>query len=73
MSGKKISHDTFSIVLTEGLNREIRRMCEALDAKVISLKRVRVVNVTIGRLNPGEYRKLSDEEVKKLRNAVGLK
>jgi 23S rRNA pseudouridine2604 synthase len=70
---KKISHDTFSIVLTEGLNREIRRMCEALDAKVISLKRIRVVNVTLGKLNPGEYRKLSDEEVKKLRNAVGLK
>lgn len=69
---KKISHDTFSIVLTQGMNRQIRRMCETLGAKVISLKRIRVVNVSLGRLNPGEYRKLSNEEVSKLKREIGL-
>ncbi len=58
---KKVSKDTFSIVLTQGLNRQIRRMCEAFDVKVLQLKRIRVVNVTLSGLNPGEYRKLINE------------
>lgn len=67
---KKISHDTFSIVLTEGMNKQIRRMCATLGTKVTQLKRIRVVNVTLSGLNPGEYRKLSNEEVEKLKKAV---
>ena len=67
---KKVSGDTFSIVLTQGLNRQIRRMCEAFDVKVLQLKRIRVVNVTLSGLNPGEYRKLSNEEVTKLKKEV---
>lgn len=67
---KKVSKDTFSIVLTQGLNRQIRRMCEAFDVKVLQLKRIRVVNVTLSGLNPGEYRKLSNEEITKLKKAV---
>ena len=67
---KKVSKDTFSIVLTQGLNRQIRRMCEAFDVKVLQLKRIRVVNVTLSCLNPGEYRKLSNEEITKLKKAV---
>jgi len=67
---KKISKDTFSIVLTQGMNRQIRRMCETFGTKVIQLKRIRVVNVTLSGLHPGEYRKLSDEEVLKLKKAV---
>ena len=67
---KKISHDTFSIVLTQGLNRQIRRMCEVFNAKVIMLKRIRVVNVTLGGLQPGEYRQLSKDEIDSLKKAV---
>lgn len=68
---KKISKDTFSIVLTQGLNRQIRRMVATFDAKVITLKRIRVVNVTISGLNPGDYRKLSNEEITNLKKEVG--
>lgn len=63
---KKVSKDSFSIVLTQGLNRQIRRMCEACDVKVINLKRIRVLSVTLEGLKPNEYRKLSDAEVEKL-------
>ena len=57
---------TFRIVLTQGLNRQIRRMCEVLGYQVKSLKRVRVVNVELGNLKPGEYRELSVAERKVL-------
>ena len=67
---KKLSKDTFSIVLTQGLNRQIRRMCEVFNAKVITLKRVRVVNVVLAGLKPGEYRQLSHEEIDSLKKAV---
>ena len=67
---KKISHDTFSIVLTQGLNRQIRRMCEVFNAKVIMLKRIRVVNVTLGGLQLVEYRQLSKDEIDSLKKAV---
>ncbi len=53
---------TFRIVLTQGLNRQIRRMCEALGYQVKSLKRVRVVNIELGNLKPGEYRELTSSE-----------
>lgn len=57
---------TFRIVLTQGLNRQIRRMCEALGYQVKSLKRVRVVNVELGKLKPSEYRELTPVEKKEL-------
>ena len=57
---------TFRIVLTQGLNRQIRRMCEVLGYQVKSLKRVRVVNVELGSLKPGEYRELTEAERKVL-------
>lgn len=57
---------TFRIVLTQGLNRQIRRMCEVLGYQVMSLKRVRVVNVMLGNLKPGDYRELTVEERKVL-------
>ena len=53
---------TFRIVLTQGLNRQIRRMCEVLGYQVRSLKRVRVVNIELGNLKPGEYRELTATE-----------
>ncbi|MBO7334060.1 MAG: pseudouridine synthase [Lachnospiraceae bacterium] len=68
---KRISKNTFNIVLTQGLNRQIRRMTAALDNKVMGLKRVRVLSVTLGGLKPGEYRVLSREEVDKLWRECG--
>ena len=64
----KVSKYTFKIVLTQGLNRQIRRMCKTLDQTVMELKRVRVLSVTLDRLKPGEYRVLSNEEVDRLWN-----
>lgn len=56
----------FRIILTQGLNRQIRRMCEALGYKVTVLKRVRVMNITLGNLRPGEYREVTEEEIAEL-------
>ncbi len=57
---------TFSIVLTQGLNRQIRRMCEALGYKVKKLVRVRIMNIELGDLKPGAVRRLSKQELKEL-------
>ena len=57
---------TMSVTLTQGLNRQIRRMCEQVGLKVKKLKRVRVMNVTLGGLKPGEYRELTADEIKGL-------
>lgn len=62
----KVSDKTFRIILTQGLNRQIRRMCAQLGYKVIKLTRIRIMNVQLGDLETGQYRKLTDEEVKKL-------
>lgn len=63
---EKIGKYTFSIVLTQGLNRQIRRMCVALGYKVTRLVRVRVMNIELGNMKPGEYRKLNEQELKEL-------
>jgi len=57
-------------VLTQGMNRQIRRMCEAVGVKVLMLKRVRVLTVTLNGIKPGEYRKLSNEEIATLKKAI---
>jgi 23S rRNA pseudouridine2604 synthase len=53
----------FRIVLTQGLNRQIRLMCEALGYKVVELRRTRIVNVKLGSLKPGVWRNLTDAEL----------
>ena len=63
---KKIGKYTFSIILTQGLNRQIRRMCEALGYEVKDLLRVRVMNITLDGLKDGQYRKLTDQELNEL-------
>lgn len=63
---EKTGKYTFKIILTQGLNRQIRRMCETLGFKVTSLKRIRVVNIELGSLHEGEYREIKGEELKKL-------
>lgn len=53
---------TFRIILTQGLNRQIRRMCDALGYRVEALKRIRIMNVTLGELKTGECREVTEEE-----------
>ena len=53
----------FHIILTEGLNRQIRRMCETLGYTVKRLKRVRIMNLTLDGLKPGEYREIKREDL----------
>ncbi len=69
---KKIGKYTFQIVLTQGVNRQIRRMCATFGYQVRSLKRVRVMHITLENLKPGEYRELSSEDVQKLYRDCGL-
>ncbi len=63
---EKLGKYTFSIILTQGLNRQIRRMCEALGYTVKDLVRVRVMNIRLGNLKEGQYRKVTDAELEEL-------
>ncbi len=67
---KRKSKNRFSIILTQGLNRQIRRMCEYLGYRVIRLKRVRIMNVELGDLKVGEWRDLTSEELKLIHENV---
>lgn len=70
---EQIGPKTLRMVLTEGLNRQIRRMCQSQGYKVTSLKRTRVVNVELGKLKPGEYRELTEAEQAALYEKCGLR
>ncbi len=59
----QIDRYTFSIILTQGLNRQIRRMCETLGYRVVNLKRVRIMNILLGRLKTGDYRNVTEREI----------
>lgn len=63
---RPLSKFDFNITLTQGLNRQIRRMCEALGYEVFRLQRVRVMNITLGKLPPGQWRDLSKKEREQL-------
>jgi 23S rRNA pseudouridine2604 synthase len=60
---KQEGDNRFRIILTQGLNRQIRRMCEALDYKVTSLKRVRIMNMTVSGIAPGKWRFFTAQEI----------
>lgn len=62
------SRHSFRIILHEGRNRQIRRMCGAINLTVADLKRVRIGDITLGTLKPGNFRKLTPEEIADLRN-----
>lgn len=64
---------TLRIILTQGLNRQIRRMCEACGYRVKSLKRIRVMHVLLKDLKPDEYRELSEEDIERLYLDCGLR
>ena len=68
---KKTGARNFSITLTQGLNRQIRRMCDYFGYRVVNLRRVRVMNIKLGNLRPGAYRLLTAEEEHELRRLVG--
>lgn len=63
---EKTGRREFRIVLTQGLNRQIRRMCEYFGYRVVKLVRVRIMNIRLGDLEVGKYRKLTEEEYRKL-------
>jgi 23S rRNA pseudouridine2604 synthase len=67
---KRDSSFVFTIVLTQGLNRQIRRMCEYLGYKVTKLKRVRIMNVSLENLPTGKWRDLTAQEMKEINAAV---
>ena len=67
---ERISRKTFRIILTQGLNRQIRRMAEHLGHEVVKLKRVRIMHIGLDDLKPGEYRELSGRELSTLERVV---
>lgn len=68
---EKTGEYAFRIILTQGLNRQIRRMCEALGWQVRTLKRVRIMNLTLGSLKTGEYREVAGRELEELMRLLG--
>jgi len=69
---EKLTNFTFKIILTQGLNRQIRRMCEYLDYEVTKLKRARIMNVNLNGLETGQWRELTNEEMKKINKMVSV-
>ena len=67
---RKVSDRTFRIILTQGLNRQIRRMCDALGYKVTKLTRIRIMNIELGELAVGQYRELTESEVTVLKEQL---
>lgn len=67
---ERIGKSVFRITLTQGLNRQIRRMCEYLGYKVVTLKRVRIMNIQLGDLKTGQWRDLTEAELHVLRQKL---
>ncbi len=67
---EKVGKRTFRIILTQGLNRQIRRMCEQFQYRVLDLKRVRIMNICLGNLKEGTYRKITGQEWKDLQEQL---
>ena len=67
---KQIGKSAFKIILTQGLNRQIRRMCEFFDYRVITLKRIRVMNIELQGLKVGKWRNLTKDELRQLKRQL---
>ena len=67
---KQLSRFVFKIILVQGLNRQIRRMCDYLDYQVVSLKRTRIMNLELGELPSGQWRHLTQSEVSDLQRSL---
>lgn len=67
---EKIDQFIFRIILTQGLNRQIRRMCKAVGYNVLELKRIRILNIRLEEIEVGKYRKISAEEIQNLKRLI---
>jgi len=67
---EKLGKSSFRIILTQGLNRQIRRMCETLGYQVVSLRRVRIMNIELKGMKPGTWRKVTDKELRELQERI---
>lgn len=67
---KKVDAYTFRIILTQGLNRQIRRMCAYFNFRVVTLKRIRIMNICLGDLKEGEWREIKGRELEELRGGI---
>ncbi|HBF87451.1 MAG TPA: 23S rRNA pseudouridine(2604) synthase RluF [Bacteroidales bacterium] len=67
---RQLNNFTFNIILTQGLNRQIRRMCEYLGYDVVNLKRTRIMNISLGNLEVGKYRAFTKKELNDLLSLV---
>ncbi len=67
---KKVGKCTFHIILTQGMNRQIRRMCETFQYQVLDLKRIRIMNIQLGNLKEGCYREITKEEWEELKEQI---
>lgn len=67
---EQVNSITFNIVLTQGLNRQIRRMCSYLGYEVTALKRVRIMNISLETLRVGEYRNFTEVELNELQSLI---
>lgn len=70
---EKLGSKTIRMILTQGLNRQIRRMCKTQGYEVNSLKRTRVIDIELGNLRAGEYRELTQDEIRNLYEKCGIK
>ena len=68
----KVGEHRFRMVLTEGRNRQIRKMCSKIENEVVKLKRIRIENIELGSLKPGEWRALTSAEKKELLKRAGI-
>lgn len=69
---KRLSSQSFSIILTEGKNRQIRRMCEALNSRVKTLKRIRIMNIQLGDLKEGTWKEIPTTLLNELKESLHL-
>lgn len=69
---KKVANNRFSIILTEGKKHQIRRMCAALGQQIVSLDRVRIMNIRLGKLAAGDYREIIGSELSRFLKSVEL-
>lgn len=69
---KQVDNKTFKIIIKQGLNRQIRRMTQALGYNVVDLKRIRIMDITLGDLKEGSYRLLTDKELINLNKRINI-
>jgi 23S rRNA pseudouridine2604 synthase len=69
---KILNEKTFSVILTEGKKHQIRRMCAALFAEVDDLERVRIMNISLGKIPSGQYRAIEGEELATFLKSLGM-